>query len=79
MDRDEWRLHQAAKQQGLMLWRNEDGTWDVGAAPGDATLQPGVTPEPTEAITAAGVRLPDGREFKRGMTEAELREALGIG
>jgi hypothetical protein len=78
MDRDELRLREAATRQGLSAWKNDNGTWSFGAAPSVEPLRPGHPVEPSETLLSGDrVRVGD-RTFKREMTEAEAREALGL-
>jgi hypothetical protein len=80
VDRDEVRYHEAATKRGLSLWRRGEDSWSLGKAPNLEPLQPGRPIEPSETfISDDRIRLADGRIFKREMTTAELREALGIG
>ena len=73
MDHDELRLHEAAKQQGLSLLRNDD------RAPSTEPLVPGHRIEPAETLTSGErVRLADGRVFPRRMTLDQVRVALGV-
>jgi hypothetical protein len=79
VDRDEARYHEVAAGKGLSLWRRDEDLWSLGTAPQLEPLQPGRPIEPSETfISDDRIRLADGRIFKREMTTAELRDALGV-
>jgi hypothetical protein len=77
VDGDEVRYHEAASNQDLSVWRRGEDSWSLGPIP---TLEsPQRANEPLATfISDDRIRLSDGRIFKREMTTAELREALGI-
>jgi hypothetical protein len=77
MDRDELALRDAAAKQGLSVWKNDDGTWSVQAAPSVVPL----SSRPVTVDTFIGdgsIRLADGRVFPLKMTTTEVRTALGL-
>jgi hypothetical protein len=79
MDRDELQYHEAATRQGLSLHRSGNDSWSLGPPPSIEPLSPSRRVEPSLTFVSENrVRLADGRIFKRAMTTAELRVALGI-
>jgi hypothetical protein len=64
-------------RQGLVLWKNDDGTWGVQAKP---DLVPfGVEPIQVDTFIGDGmISLADGHTFPLRMTTDELRTALGV-
>lgn len=79
VDRDEARYHEVATRMGLSVWRRGEDSWSLGKAPNLEPLQPGQPVEVSETfISDDRIRLADGRSFKRAMTTAELRAALGL-
>jgi hypothetical protein len=79
MDLDGLRYHEAATKLGLSLWRHGNDSWSLGPPPATEPLQPGRPVQVSETfISEDRVRLADGRIFKREMTTAELRVALGL-
>jgi hypothetical protein len=79
MDREELLYHEEARRQGVSLHRRGEDSWSIGAPPAIEPLQPGQHIVPSETLLSGDrVRLADGRIFKREMSTAELREALGL-
>jgi hypothetical protein len=78
MDRDDHTLIQAAADQNVHLTKTGGDAWEVGMMPNLEPLTPGAARQAETWLSGDRIRLPDGREFKRVMTTAEVREALGL-
>ena len=82
MGRDELKLHEAASRQGLLLWKNDDGTWGVQAKPDLVPL--GVEPSQVDTFIGDGMISPaDGHTFPlrtdNGRTPDRARRCRGPG
>lgn len=78
MDRDDLAILEAARAQDINLRKTADGMWEVAPLVRVEPLSVETARQADTFLSGDRIRYADGREFKRLMTTAEVREVLGL-